>query len=147
MEERAKPSKTEDAQVSVNVVEIGDEDLAEKECRVCHMTMGVDKNEDIELGCACKADLSVAHKQCAETWFKLKGNRTCEICGSIASNVHVVGIEEGEVVEQVTEGNTAADATTEQGNRRNGQRLLNFLLACIIFAFVISWLCRFSIPS
>nr|GEV18492.1 RINGv domain-containing protein [Tanacetum cinerariifolium] len=28
----------------------------------------------IELGCNCKGDLGAAHKQCAETWFKIRSN-------------------------------------------------------------------------
>ncbi|XLU92720.1 hypothetical protein S245_007072 [Arachis hypogaea] len=28
----------------------------------------------IELGCSCKDDLAAAHKVCAKTWFKIKGN-------------------------------------------------------------------------
>ncbi|GFY84541.1 RING/FYVE/PHD zinc finger superfamily protein [Actinidia rufa] len=31
--------------------------------------------KSIELGCACKEDLAAAHKQCAEAWFKIKGNK------------------------------------------------------------------------
>uniref|UniRef100_M8BH33 Uncharacterized protein n=1 Tax=Aegilops tauschii TaxID=37682 RepID=M8BH33_AEGTA len=29
----------------------------------------------ITLGCSCKGDLSYSHKQCAETWFKIRGNK------------------------------------------------------------------------
>ncbi|TQE05842.1 hypothetical protein C1H46_008525 [Malus baccata] len=29
----------------------------------------------IDLGCSCKGDLDAAHKQCAETWFKIKGDK------------------------------------------------------------------------
>lgn len=121
----------------------GDGSGTERACRVCHM--GMDKNQDIELGCACKADLAIAHKQCAETWFKIKGNRTCEICGSTARNV--VGIEDGEVVDEPTEGNTSSTAITEERNSWPRHRLLNLLLACIVFAFVVSWLFHFSFPS
>lgn len=122
----------------------GDGSGTDRTCRVCHM--GMDKNQDIELGCACKADLALAHKQCAETWFKIKGNRTCEICGSTARNV--VGIEDGEVVDESNEGNTTTTTPIqEESNSWPRHRLLNFLLACIVFAFVISWLFHFSIPS
>lgn len=51
-----------------------------RECRICHLSLsvmgrgnGVD-HSIIELGCCCKGDLGSAHKQCAETWFKIKGN-------------------------------------------------------------------------
>eukprot|EP01018_Ginkgo_biloba_P029892 Gb_16779 [translate_table: standard] len=118
-------------------------DGTERECRVCHMVL--EKNQDIELGCACKDDLAFAHKHCAETWFKIKGDRTCEICGSTARNV--VNIEDAEVMDQWNEGNTTAPTITEERNSWCGHHFLNFLLACVVFAFVISWLFRFSIPS
>jgi hypothetical protein len=121
----------------------GDGSGTDRACRVCHM--GMDKNQDIELGCACKADLALAHRQCAETWFKIKGNRICEICGSTARNV--VGIEDGEVVDESNEGNPTTTTIPEERNSWPRHRLLNFLLACIVFAFVISWLFHFSIPS
>ncbi|KAL4386351.1 hypothetical protein GQ457_09G030190 [Hibiscus cannabinus] len=41
----------------------------------------------------CKDDLAAAHKHCAEAWFKIKGNRTCEICGSTARNVAAAAID------------------------------------------------------
>lgn len=48
-----------------------------RDCRICHL--GLEGNEQecgvaIELGCSCKGDLDAAHKKCAETWFKIKGN-------------------------------------------------------------------------
>ncbi|PON87268.1 Zinc finger, RING-CH-type [Trema orientale] len=68
----------------------------ESVCRICHLTS--DQSPDrrtttttttdlIHLGCGCKNDLGIAHYQCAEAWFKLKGNRMCEICGEAAKNV------------------------------------------------------------
>ncbi|KAJ0089416.1 hypothetical protein Patl1_31745 [Pistacia atlantica] len=123
----------------------------------------------IQLGCSCKDDLAVAHKQCAEAWFKIRGNKnlyvtlpgslsfcesrdlppdwmTCEICNSIARNV--AGATEMEAIEQSNETNSATamssvSASAHHGENRNfwhGHRFLNFLLACMVFAFVISWL-------
>ncbi|EEE55675.1 hypothetical protein OsJ_04088 [Oryza sativa Japonica Group] len=69
------------------------------------------------LGCSCKDDLSCAHKQCAETWFKIRGNRICEICGSTACNV--VGIGDAEFIEQWNESsNTAASQMPASEPRR-----------------------------
>ncbi|MCI13975.1 hypothetical protein A2U01_0035100, partial [Trifolium medium] len=34
-----------------------------------------DKTGLIMLGCACKDELGIAHRHCAEAWFKIKGNR------------------------------------------------------------------------
>ncbi|KAH6777606.1 RING/FYVE/PHD zinc finger superfamily protein [Perilla frutescens var. frutescens] len=125
-----------------------------KDCRICHLSMDAtnqDSGIPIELGCSCKDDLAAAHKQCAEAWFKIKGNKICEICGSMAQNV--VGISEAELMEQWNEANDAAATTTtrapliESRNFWQGHRFLNFLLACMVFAFVISWLFHFNVPS
>ncbi|GLJ06930.1 hypothetical protein SUGI_0052950 [Cryptomeria japonica] len=116
----------------------------EKECRICHLGVEAEAGTSIVLGCACKDDLAVSHKHCAEAWFKIKGNRTCEICGSIARNV--VGIEEADFMDQWNEGSTTT-TTTEPRNFWRGHRFLNFLLACMILAFVISWFFHFNIPS
>lgn len=51
----------------------------ERDCRICHMGLESESHESgvpIELGCSCKDDLGTAHKNCAETWFKIKGNRS-----------------------------------------------------------------------
>ncbi|PIN05118.1 hypothetical protein CDL12_22340 [Handroanthus impetiginosus] len=81
--------------------------------------------------------------------------RTCEICNSIARNV--VGPNDVEAVQQASESNGAvataatssapATSTSESRTCLNGHRFLNFLLACMVFAFVISWLFHFNIPS
>lgn len=50
----------------------------ERDCRICHLSMDMTNHESgtpIELGCSCKEDLAAAHKQCAEAWFKIKGNK------------------------------------------------------------------------
>jgi len=60
-------------------------------CRICHLASvhPLDESETtvgpaassatssdlIQLGCACKDELGIAHVHCAEAWFKLKGNR------------------------------------------------------------------------
>lgn len=79
-------------------------------------------------------------------------NRTCEICGSIARNV--AGAIEIQMTEQWNEGNDGSTAAqsgtagaTESRNFWQGHRFLNFLLACMVFAFVISWLFHFNVPS
>lgn len=80
--------------------------------------------------------------------------RICEICGSTAQNVACMN--ETEMTEQWNDSNDsiAVAAAVPVGSRgadsRNfwqGHRFLNFLLACMVFAFVISWLFHFNIPS
>ncbi|CAH9113202.1 unnamed protein product [Cuscuta europaea] len=131
---------------------------SKKDCRICHLSIDLESQESgviFELGCSCKNDLAAAHKHCAEAWFKIKGNRTCEICGSIASNVAYTNVMEP--IELWSESDIAvraaiaraAAATRVEAPRRfwQGHRFLNFLLACMVFAFVISWLFHFNVPS
>lgn len=59
----------------------------ERICRICHLAFGpasdaaivenvsATNGDFIQLGCACKDELGIAHVYCAEVWFKLKGNR------------------------------------------------------------------------
>ncbi|RCV28140.1 hypothetical protein SETIT_5G382500v2 [Setaria italica] len=56
-------------------------DKAERNCRICHLGLdsaAAESGAGIVLGCSCKNDLSRAHKQCAETWFKIRGNRSAK---------------------------------------------------------------------
>ncbi|KAJ6690209.1 hypothetical protein OIU85_006486 [Salix viminalis] len=136
-------------EIKLNLAEV------ERDCRICHLTLDAGNLESglsIELGCSCKDDLAAAHKQCAEAWFKIKGNKTCEICGSIARNV--AGAIETELAEPWNQANDIAMATTtvpvqpaETRSFWQGHQFLNFLLACMVFAFVISWLFHFNVPS
>ncbi|CAA7026719.1 unnamed protein product [Microthlaspi erraticum] len=129
----------------------------EKDCRICHMSLdaaNLESGVPIELGCSCKDDLAAAHKHCAETWFKIKGNKICEVCGSIAGNV--VGVVEVESEESREEANGRVNQALRTSGPRGlaearsfwqGHRFLNFLLACMVFAFVISWLFHFNVHS
>ncbi|KAH7851183.1 hypothetical protein Vadar_008316 [Vaccinium darrowii] len=51
----------------------------ERDCRICHLSFDAANLETgglpMELGCSCKDDVAAAHKQCAEAWFKIKGNK------------------------------------------------------------------------
>ena len=79
--------------------------------------------------------------------------RTCEICNSVARNVF--GSNDIELTQHSNETNSAtapvtvlAPATvTETHSFWHGHRFLNFLLACMVFAFVLSWLFHFNVPS
>ncbi|XP_027333343.1 uncharacterized protein LOC113848148 [Abrus precatorius] len=135
------------SEVKVNLANV------ERDCRICHLSMDMTNHESgtpIELGCSCKDDLAAAHKHCAEAWFKIKGNKTCEICGSIAHNV--AGAIEVQMTEQWNEASDASMVPppappAETRSFWQGHRFLNFLLACMVFAFVISWLFHFNVPS
>ncbi|TVT96670.1 hypothetical protein EJB05_35802 [Eragrostis curvula] len=124
---------------------------AELNCRICHLGLesaAAEAGAGITLGCSCKGDLSYAHKQCADTWFKIRGNKICEICSATACNVVALG--DPELSDQWSEANNTAAVQAPQAETRRfwqGHRFLNFLLACMVFAFVISWLFHFNVPG
>lgn len=130
---------TQEIKVNLNKADRGD-------CRICHLSLETrDSGVPIVLGCSCKNDLAAAHSQCAETWFKIKGNKKCEICGSIAKNV--VNAGDPEHSNETDSVIVTYAHPTETRNFWQGHRFLSFLLACMVFAFVISWLFHFNVPG
>ncbi|PKA46097.1 hypothetical protein AXF42_Ash015388 [Apostasia shenzhenica] len=129
-------------------------DKSERDCRICHLSLEIQTQESgvpFVLGCSCKDDLAAAHKKCAETWFKIKGNKsnacneaessgvcsTSEICGSAVENV-AVAVQAGSTETETADGNRndAVEASTTDGRRRHfwqgGHRFINALLACVV---------------
>lgn len=54
--------------------------ITERDCRICHLSLQVGCSDmesgiAIQLGCSCKNDMAAAHQHCAETWFRIKGNK------------------------------------------------------------------------
>ncbi|XP_045821079.1 uncharacterized protein LOC123914118 isoform X1 [Trifolium pratense] len=128
-------------------------------CRICHLASGQpleamavgtpnsvndnDKTGLIMLGCACKDELGIAHRHCAEAWFKIKGNRLCEICGETAKNISEV--TDNGFMEEWCESGFIDNGNTS--HRRlvgcwTGQPFCNFLMACLVIAFVLPWFFR-----
>ncbi|RDX86470.1 Pentatricopeptide repeat-containing protein DOT4, chloroplastic, partial [Mucuna pruriens] len=131
----------------------------EKICRICHLASGqpldaitvstsnsATSSDLIQLGCACKDELGIAHVHCAEVWFKLKGNRLCEICGEAAKNVS--GVTDYGFMEKWNERRFIDDdgnSSRRFGGCWRGQPFCNFLMACLIIAFVLPWFFRVNI--
>eukprot|EP00250_Pteridium_aquilinum_P011895 c20374_g1_i1 orf=440-1021(-) len=114
------------------------------QCRVCHLVFdsGIGTNETMQLGCHCKEDLAIAHRDCAEAWFKIKGNRICEICGATAQNI--VGAEDTGFMEQWNDAD-ASNAAEPQARCWQSLSLCNFFLACMVVTFILLWLFRVTI--
>ncbi|CAL1410419.1 unnamed protein product [Linum trigynum] len=119
-------------------------DDGEKVCRICHLssdgslevaTAGpgviVTSMELIQLGCGCKGELGVSHSHCAEAWFRLKGNRVCEICGETAKNI--TGL--------VGDSRLHGGSSERGGGGRcgSGQPFCNFLMTCFMIAVALLW--------
>ncbi|KAJ4703682.1 putative RING/FYVE/PHD zinc finger superfamily protein [Melia azedarach] len=126
----------------------------ERVCRICHLsseqppetapttnaTSGA-TSELIRLGCGCKDELGIAHSHCAEAWFKLKGNRLCEICGQTAKNI--TGVGDCRFMEEWNERRfIGGNSPSERGGCWRGQPFCNFLMACLVIAFVLPWFFR-----
>lgn len=47
----------------------------ERDCRICKLSLDLESGIAVELGCCCKNDLAAVHQHCAETWFRIKGNK------------------------------------------------------------------------
>lgn len=132
----------------------------EKVCRICHLSSAQSfkgsstgaKMELICLGCGCNGELGVSHLHCAEAWFKLKGNRKCEICGEMANNIRGFGADKfmEEWIESGvrTNGIEVSAPNSSQSSREevcwHGQPFCNFLMACLVIAFVLPWLFRIN---
>lgn len=71
--------------------------------------------------------------------------RTCEICGATALNVASVQRNEANNVTVSASALAAPVILVEDGTIWHGRRIMNFLLACMVFGFVISWLFHFKI--
>jgi len=121
-------------------------------CRVCHLGLNSGNSESIELGCACKQDLALCHRDCAEEWFKIRGNIVCEICGETAKNVHIPEPAESTAAHleaNGTEPNSQRDfanATTMTRLRYlwANQLIRNSLLASMIVIFMVPWFFRIA---
>lgn len=77
-EDRAPSVPTECTVEVADDLEKGSPLEDERECRICQLSLDAPSQDGmggpIELGCACKDDLAAAHRQCAEAWFRIKGN-------------------------------------------------------------------------
>ncbi|XP_068666299.1 uncharacterized protein [Aristolochia californica] len=118
----------------------------EKVCRICHLSFDnrLDCSDLIQLGCGCKDELGIAHRHCAEAWFKLRGNRLCEICGEAATNI--TGLGDQTFMEEWNErrilGRGISSSSNERGRCWRGQPFCNFLMACLVIAFILPWFFR-----
>lgn len=124
----------------------------EAACRVCHLGFSSGNSERIELGCACKQDLGLCHRDCAEEWFKIRGNTVCEICGETVKNVRIPEPVNSTASRLEADG---ADAQTHREFVRStamsrlrymwaNQLIRNSLLASMIVVFMIPWFFRIA---
>ena len=68
-----------------------EEAISEEEavCRICMDSLTEVYGETLKMECRCRGEMALAHKECAFKWFGIKGDRVCEVCGSVVSNIPV----------------------------------------------------------
>jgi len=52
-------------------------------------SLSEDYGETLKMECRCRGEMALAHKECAFKWFGIKGDRVCDVCGSLVSNIPV----------------------------------------------------------
>ncbi|KAK6919692.1 Zinc finger, RING-CH-type [Dillenia turbinata] len=124
-------------------------DEESKVCRICHLSSenSLSGNSNlIQLGCGCKDELSMSHGRCAEAWFRIKGNRQCEICGETVKNVTGIMPDSAFMVNWNQTSLMPMRLSSQDRDvacwRR--QPFCNFLLACLVILFMLPWFFRIS---
>ncbi|EPS61099.1 hypothetical protein M569_13701, partial [Genlisea aurea] len=126
----------------------GDEDQKLWVCRICQLSGKEVEKELIELGCGCKEELGVSHLHCAEAWFRVKGNRSCEICGEIAKSITAVSDGRRRAAESRRDDdgterrNSSSSSSSPPARFYNERPLCCLILACLVIAFILPWFFR-----
>ncbi|KAL4011082.1 hypothetical protein IC575_028128 [Cucumis melo] len=153
MLESSQPESRQNCIIDIksNGESVDDEDSSEeKVCRICHLGSEHESitSDLIHLGCSCKDELGISHRDCAEIWFMHRGNRQCEICGQTATNVRrnrsshfAIHRNERRLVASSTVSTVSLDNEVSLSCCW-GQRFCNFLLTCTVLAFLLPWFFR-----
>ncbi|KAA8534131.1 hypothetical protein F0562_031676 [Nyssa sinensis] len=112
-----------------------------------------EKGRDSSLSeCSAEVDLEGGVSEIKRPGSRLRATKPVRSVDQL--HAMLPGANEAELIEQWNEANDAAVAAAvapvplaETRNFWQGHRFLNFLLACMVFAFVISWLFHFNVPS
>ncbi|CAK9138008.1 unnamed protein product [Ilex paraguariensis] len=148
-EQKAKEPEPAENEGVIDIKYSGENLRAEKVCRICHLSaeQPLENGELMQLGCGCKGELGISHRSCAEAWFEQKGNRLCEICGKPVTNISVREDSRIFMVEwnERTLVAAAPYSSLPEGSRRCKHSFCNFLLACLVLAFILPWFLRVDI--
>ncbi|KAF3789805.1 hypothetical protein EJ110_NYTH17700, partial [Nymphaea thermarum] len=119
-------------------IEIGDEEIPEDEavCRICLIELSEVDGNPLKLECSCKGDLALAHEECAVKWFRIRGNKLCDICGQEVQNLPVTLLRVQSSVEnnsrqQQTSG--AAQTSELQGHRHWHEMTILVLISTLSY--------------
>lgn len=69
--------------------DVSSEDISEEAiCRICFVELS-EGGETLKMECSCRGELAYAHRECAITWFRTKGDNKCEVCQEEVRNLPV----------------------------------------------------------
>lgn len=124
-------------------------DDQENLCRICHFSDddSTGGSELIKLGCDCRGELGLSHRNCADAWFLQKGNRVCEICGKMAKNIGSSddsASDSARMMMELSEIRLVIETldSSDESSRRCKVSFCNFLLGCLLLAFFLPWFFR-----
>lgn len=116
----------------------GGEDIAEEEavCRICLGELCEGGETTLKMECSCKGELALAHKDCAITWFTIKGNKTCDVCRQPVRNLPVT------LLRIRTSINPALSVATRLSHMEiNGHRVVSQEVPILVIVSMLSYFC------
>ncbi|XP_031496640.1 uncharacterized protein LOC116261869 [Nymphaea colorata] len=124
-------------------IEIGDEEIPEDEavCRICLIGLSEVDGNPLKLECSCKGDLALAHEECAVKWFRIRGNKLCDICGQEVQNLPVTLLR----VQSSVENNSRQQQTSgaAQTSELQGHRYWHEMTILVLIS-TLSYFCFFE---
>jgi len=80
------------------------EEIPEEEavCRICLEELSEEHGETLKMECRCRGEMALAHKDCPLKWVRIRGNRTCDVCGKEVCNLPVTVVRQQPGVQTTT---------------------------------------------
>ncbi|CAN6467804.1 unnamed protein product [Victoria cruziana] len=124
-------------------IESGDKEIPEDEavCRICLIELSEVEGNPLKMECSCKGDLALAHEECAVKWFRIRGNKLCDICGQEVQNLPVTLLRVQSSVEN--NGGQQQASGSPQASELEGHRYWHEMTILVLIS-TLSYFCFFE---